>query len=278
MISLLGMVIQTPTVQAIGPCGGTFCVYLPIIQKALDCSTGQSYGTSLTAGSMTDIPAAQHPDLNLAVRSYVSNSQSKQLVYYSPDEDPAAPRLATFFSPPRLPAFSNTYDVYDWNWPPPAGTGSLPYGSRGALLSTLPNGWPTTLLGLQTTIGEVISLPERVGANVYIDPLNRQARVLYAESHRITFKYGSEDNVVAGYTLHVENVCVDPNLVALYNQLNVTGRTYLPALLAKQPFGRANGVEIRATVRDNGSFGDPRSCRDNWVGVGANLINPNCLP
>jgi hypothetical protein len=73
--------------------------------------------------------------------------------------------------------------------------------------------------------------------------------------------------VIQGYTIHVEDVWVEPDLVALYHQGDdQNGRTYLPALAAGQPFGRAMGNEIGIVIRDNGSFMDPRSRKDWWQG------------
>jgi hypothetical protein len=92
------------------------------------------------------------------------------------------------------------------------------------------------------------------------------ALVLYAEPRRLTLKYTGEDNVVAGYTIHLENVCVDENLLALYEQMNAAGRTELPALFPGQPLGRAPGTEIDVAIRDTGSFLDPRSRKDWWQG------------
>ena len=69
-----------------------------------------------------------------------------------------------------------------------------------------------------------------------------------------------------GYTIHVENVCVEPDLVALYREGDDKGRTELPALAAGQAFGVALGHEIRVAIRDVGSFMDPRSRKDWWVG------------
>ena len=43
-----------------------------------------------------------------------------------------------------------------------------------------------------------------------------RALVLYAEPTRLTLKYTREDDVVSGYTIHLENICVDANLLALY--------------------------------------------------------------
>jgi hypothetical protein len=83
---------------------------------------------------------------------------------------------------------------------------------------------------------------------------------------RIGSKYTNNDNVVSGYTLHVENVCVGPRLLALYQAWNSVGRGRLPALRAGQAFGQAIGHEIGVAIRDYGSFLDPRSRKDWWRG------------
>ncbi|MCL7454490.1 MAG: hypothetical protein M8467_15740, partial [Anaerolineae bacterium] len=66
------------------------------------------------------------------------------------------------------------------------------------------------------------------------------------------------------YTVHVENVCVEPSLLALYRQWDAAGRVRLPALRGGQPFGRARGTEIGVAIRDSGTFMDPRSRKDWW--------------
>jgi len=90
--------------------------------------------------------------------------------------------------------------------------------------------------------------------------------VLYVAPTRVTLKYTADDNVVEGYTLHVENVCVDPALLALYEASEAGGRSRLPALRPGQPFARALGSEIGIAIRDRGSFMDPRSRKDWWQG------------
>ena len=161
------------------------------------------------------------------------------------------PQLAGLFADGRTPNVIKTYAVYDWDW----GT-----GQQGALLST----WPVTLMGLETSEGELIHLPDRNGGDIYQGRF--KAIVIYAENNFITLKYTREDDVVQGYTIHIENVCVDPDLVALYRQGDDEGRTALPALAARQAFGIALGNEIRVAIRDVGTFMDPRSRKDWWVG------------
>ena len=83
--------------------------------------------------------------------------------------------------------------------------------------------------------------------------------------HNITLKYTGEDNVVQGYTIHIENICVEPDLLALYRNWNEAGREQLPALPGGQALGRALAGEISVSVRDNGTFLDPRSRKDWWT-------------
>ena len=100
----------------------------------------------------------------------------------------------------------------------------------------------------------------------YLEQSGYEVLVLYASPDRITLKYTPEDNVVRGYTIHIEDVCVEPSLLGLYQTLNQTGRRRLPALWAGQAFGRAKGDAIKVAIRDSGVFFDPRSRQDWWRG------------
>jgi hypothetical protein len=169
----------------------------------------------------TDRPAEEHADLNLALRGYELTNAFKGLVDYTGGGEPKAPQLPGLFADDRTGIFSNVYQVYDWDWG---------CNCRGELLTN----WPVTLAGLEVTAGETIQVPD----SGYAIGSGYEVLVLYASTERITLKYTRDDNVISGYTLHVENVCVDPNLLALY------------------------GVAIR----DNGTFMDPRSRNDWWRG------------
>jgi hypothetical protein len=228
--------------------------YLPLISRGPAASTactptGQTYGKLQPFDTATG-DVSKHPDMNLAVRGYVRNtSAALGLVDYAGKIDPNAPQLYTLFDNRRTPTFNAGYRVYQWDWS---------CNCRGAAIAK----WDVTLLGMKTTAGELIRLPQAgydIGGGY-------GALVLYAEPTRLTLKYTREDNVVAGYTLHMENICVDANLLALYRQLNAAGRVELPALRPGQPFGRAAGGEIDAAIRDSGSFLDPRSRKDWWQG------------
>lgn len=93
---------------------------------------------------------------------------------------------------------------------------------------------------------------------------NYEVLVLYASEQRITLKYTREDTAAQGYTIHVENVCVAPDLLSAYRSLNAAGRVQLPALKQGQAFGRAMNTEIGVVIRDTGAFMDPRSEKDWW--------------
>jgi hypothetical protein len=210
---------------------------------------GGDYGPLTINGSPTDRPAEAHADLNLALRGYEPTDANRELVDYSGGTHANTPQLPGLFADERTPAFSSVYRVYDWNWD---------CNCRGNLISD----WEVTLAGLEVSPGETIHVPsngQQIGDGY-------QVLVLYASPERITLKYTRDDNVVRGYTLHVEGVCVDPGLLNVYQSMNAAGRERLPALRAGQSFGRACGNEIRVAIRDNGTFMDPRSRKDWWQG------------
>jgi hypothetical protein len=220
-----------------------------LIGKADICPTipGESYGTLDVDGPATDRPAEAHGDLNLALRSYQSTNAYKGLWDYDGPGDAGAPQLPGLFADNRTAVFTDVYRVYDWDWS---------CNCRGELLAM----WPVTLAGLKASPSETIRTPDSGGSlgDGY------EALVLYASMERITLKYTREDNVVHGYTIHVENVCVEPSLLALYESWNAAGRGRLPALRPRQAFGSASGEEIGVAIRDNGQFMDPRSRKDWW--------------
>jgi hypothetical protein len=225
--------------------------YLPLVIRPTGSActpTGQAYGTLEPIDPAT-VDVSKHPDMNLAVRGYSPTTAYLGLVDYAGNIDPNAPQLYTLFGNRRTPVFTSAFRVYQWDWG---------CNCRGGPIAK----WAVTLLGMRTTPGEIIRLPVAgydVGGGY-------GALVLYAEPTRLTLKYTREDNVVAGYTLHLENICVDANLLALYRQLNAAGRSELPALWPGQPVGRASSSEIDAAIRDGGSFLDPRSRKDWWQG------------
>jgi hypothetical protein len=235
--------------------GITSHVYLPFIARLpFVCQPvpGVQYGTLVVPDTYPpgDPPPEDHPDLNLSMRGYEVTSAYLGLVHYDEDDpDPNAPQLYTLFADHRVPAFTTVYQVYDWNWPD---------NERGSLLSD----WDVTLAGMGVAPGEILYFPDS-GYNI---GNGYEALVLYATEERITLKYTREDNVVEGYTIHVEDICVEPSLLALYRERNDAGRGSLPALRGGQPIGRARGYEFGVALRDWGDFLDPRSDKDWWQG------------
>jgi hypothetical protein len=229
-------------------------LYLPILSKPPCQNTGQSYGSISVIGEDPDRPAELNADINLTLRGYeLTTGVYLGLVSYGPVSDSKAPQLYSLFGDNRTATFINAYRVHQWFWADPPDP-----GTRGPVIDD----YPTTHIGMAVTPGELIRTP----SSGYDIGGGFEVMVLYAEATRITLKYTREDNVKVGYTLHVEDLCVDSNLLALYHLRNSQGRDNLPALPAGQPFGRANGVELGVSIVDSGSFMDPRSRNDWWQG------------
>ena len=250
-----------PHIQA----SASLTIYLPIVFSADVCAPipDESYSSISVLPPVTDRPAAEHADLNLALRSYIATSAYLGLVDLSGDTDSNAPQLAGLFEDNRTGIFRTVHRVYDWNW----GT-----NSRGAPLSDP----PVTLAGLGTSAGEIIRVPSsgyNIGSELFVPERGVmvgaggfEVLVLYATAERITLKYTREDNVISGYTLHIEGICVEPNLLALYQYWNEHKRSNLPALRSGQGIGRAKTTEIGVAIRDCGTFMEPRSRKDWWQG------------
>lgn len=218
-------------------------------------AVGGTFASTPLGGPPTDRPAEVHPDLNLAIRGFTPSDAPAALVDYGGETDGRAPKLAGLLG--RLPHFSATYRVFHWDWDS---------ARRGGPITE----WPVTLLGLATTPAEPVRVPD----SSYGIGQGFMVLVLYAADERVVLKYTRDDNVVRGYTIHLEGVCVDPALRALYERRNREGRRELPGLRAGQAFARARGTEIRVAIRDAGSFMDPRSRKDWWPAMGLTLLGP----
>jgi SH3-like domain-containing protein len=234
VVAEVGQAAPTPVAPAVAPVAG--CPALP----------DEHYGAVTVSGPPSRLPAAAHPDLNLALRGYEPATAPASLIHIDGPVDSGAPQLTGLFADRRRATVTATYQVYDWDWE---------CDCRGALIS----GAAATLVGLQVAPGEAIYTPDspRTIGSGY------EALVLYATTDRITIKFTREDNVVSGYTLHVEGICVEAGLLARYRALDGAGRKELPALRGGQPFGRAQRQAMLVAIRDNGQFLDPRG-RPHW--------------
>jgi hypothetical protein len=232
----------------------TSYIYFPFVGRNVSCPiSGGSYGTVAVLSAPTNPPAEIHPDLNLAMRGYTPTLSTLGLVDLAgPPSDLLAPQLATLFTDQRVPIFKHGYQVYDWDWE---------HNVLGQLLIK----WEVTLAGVGVAQGEPICAPWS-GYDIGRQPTGYAMMVLYAAPNRITLKYTREDNVINGYTVHIEDISVDPSLLTLYQAMNNAGRSYLPALYAGQLVGRAITTELGIAIRDTGEFMDPRSHKDWWQG------------
>lgn len=212
------------------------------------------YHTIPIEGSPVDRPAPVNPDLNLSIRGYRTASAALGLVEINGPTDDDAPQLAGITSG-KIPTFSAGYQVFDWDWACVSG----PHGCRSAPISDV----PVTLLALSSRAGDPIRAPAR-HAEIYGG--GYVTMVLYAEEQRITLTYTRRDTPAVGYVVHIEDVCVDPNLLALYRQSDTSGRRQLPALHHAEALGVAVGDQFKVAVRDSGQFMDPRSRKDWWQG------------
>lgn len=212
-------------------------------------------------------PAVDHADKNIELRGYSPNTDpalQRELVDYGSDDATQPPQLATLFQPYRVPTLTTFYRVYNWVWqesPAP--------GFRGDPIST----YEVTALGLGTIASEGVHVP----TSGYAIGAGMEVLVLFADADTVALRYTREDSSgSAGYTVHIDNLCTDPNLLALYNQLDdPAGPRYvfhyrgyccydLPALPAGAPLGTACDGEIVVAVTDSGPFMDPRSCNEWW--------------
>lgn len=208
-------------------------------------------------------PAYNHADKNIELRGYILNTDpnlQRELVDYGSGDPTQPPQFATLFSPYKVPQLSKFYRVRHWNWAPSPnpGTPSTPITNPAvtALAFALPPG---------TSLHTPISGYD-IGAGM-------EVIVLFADEDTLTLHYTREDSAAVGYTLHIDNICTDPNLLNLYNSLdNPNGPRYdypsagynLPTLPAGKVFGITSGEDMVIAITDTGAFQDPRSCNDWW--------------
>ncbi|MCE7982303.1 MAG: hypothetical protein DYG89_13995 [Caldilinea sp. CFX5] len=196
-------------------------------------------------------PADQHGDLNLALRGYIASPGAATLIDMAGPTDGDAPQFTTLFGQQAGRSLTAAYQVYDWNW----GCGGD--GCRGGPLRNV----EVTLVGVAATPSEAIYAPRRqneIYGGGYL------AVILYADTNRLTLGYTREGSVAHGYAVHLEALCVDPNLLTAYRTANAAGRGWLPAVRAHDLVGRAAGGVVLVAMRDRGSFMDPRSRKDWW--------------
>ena len=219
----------------------------PQLQSIIQSTPNQSAtGQRLTAGNADP---AKNPEINISLRGWdkVANPSASDLSIqdYEHNIDPNAPQFTGLIKGNPYPQFTNLYKIK-----------TLPSDVPGSSSS-----WADiTMVGFGTQAGQEILLPP----SGYDIGGGYQAIVLYADKDSLTLKYTREDDIIHGYTLHLENINVNPEILALYTQANAAGRGQLPALSAFQLLGTALGNELLVAIRDTGAFMDPRWAKDWW--------------
>ena len=274
-LALSSMIVTVVRAELADPDPDAY-LYLPVIVKPPESVCPVVSGNQYSAGTAFQYdlddpvrPASNHADKNLALRGYGLNTDPglrRELIDYGSDDPNQPPQLATLFNPYRVPNFGGFYWVNNWNWAP-----SPNPGTRGGPI-TSPQ---VTALGLQTTPGEALRVP----ISGYDIGGGKEVIVLYADEDTVALRYTREDSSgSAGYTVHVDDICTDPNLLALYRALDaLDGPRYvykppnqrpyaynLPNLAAGQLIGTARDTDVVVAVVDTGGFQDPRSCNEWW--------------
>ncbi len=214
-------------------------------------SSGNQYTIIPMEGADTNHPDNEHGDLNLGLRGYVLTDAPLGLVDLGAvGSDP--PQMSGLFADQRQPTLTAGYRVHDWDWG---------CGAHGCAKNEVVESAEVSAAALATTAGESVSFPS---TNSEIYGGGYVAVVLYAEATRLTIAYTRDGTVAGGYNVHLEGLCVDPNLLAGYQTGNTGGRKELPALRKGDIVGVAAGNGMVIAIRDRGTFLDPRSRGDWW--------------
>lgn len=223
-------------------------ITIQVSGTAPPASADTNYGTLGVTAADTRRPPEGNPDLNLSLLGYEANGTAATYKDYGPVDDPSAPQFKGLFADRRQPSFTTAFINNGWDW------------SSNSRTPPSPSKFEATVIGVAVSPGESLFAPGsgRPIGNGYA------ALVLYADSNQITLKYTPEDSITRGYTVFIEGISVNSQLLALYQTTNSAGRGNLPALRAGQLLGTASSGEIRLAIRDNATFMDPRSQQDWW--------------
>ena len=248
--------------------------YLPVIfsPPAFSCadSSTNSYASGIAYqydGDSPVRPADNHADKNIELRGYAPNADPslvRELIDYGSGDPTQPPQLATLFNPPRVPDFADFHQVHEWFW-----AASPEPGTRGGVL-TVP---PVTAVSFTLPPNEPLHVP----ISGYDIGGGAEVIVIFADENSVTLHYTRDDTAARGYTVHVDNICTDPNLLTLYNSLdNATRNSYpspsydLPALPAGKMIGTTSMGDMAVAIVDTGAFMDTRSCNEWWQGYAEN--------
>jgi hypothetical protein len=198
-----------------------------------------------------------HPDTNLYLRGWKEVSEKKELISRNGNnyglDSIMPPQISTLYGG-IVPQIIKTYRIYEWDFDK----------NKSAAPQTATPQFPVHMLGLKAYPGQpLLGLKAGRtidGTNVFL--------VMYATKNYILLIHAANDvwgpEGPEGYTFYFLDICVDPNLLAKYQQNNVQGRTQLPVIAPGQIFGYAKTNEVKIIVRDTMSFMDTRYKEDWW--------------
>jgi len=200
---------------------------------------------------------ATNAETNVALRGYFEVNESTSLISRNGNKDGLdpnmPPQISTLFQN-HYPKIIKTYDINNWDY-----ENNKPIPGQSATPA-----WKVHIIGLEATPGEALvglKAGRTVdGSHVFL--------VMYAEKNFIMMVHSNEDTWdetgPSGYPFYFLEICVDPNLLALYEKNNAEGRNELPGVASGQVFGYAKTNEVKMTLRDTMSFMDPRYKEDWW--------------
>lgn len=194
------------------------------------------------------------PDVNLYLRGFTPVNQNPMLISRNGNpyglDDRMPPQISSLYGGP-IPQISKTYQIYEWDFQ---------HNKSLAPQVATPN-MPVHMLGLAANPGQPLY---GLRAGRTIDATGDVFLVLYATKNYVLFTHSGSDNLFDGYLFYFLDICVDPNLLGLYNQDNAGGRRQLPVISTGQVFGYAASSEVKIVVRDTLSFMDTRVKEDWW--------------
>lgn len=222
---------------------------------SVNCPTISSESYDSWGLNPPDLTANTNPDTNVFLRGYAETDGELKLITYGypagEPPDPDAPQLNSILG--NGPQFLHLYKIHKWDW------------ANKKPSSEYETYAPVSVLGLYAKPGQILHTPSS-GAK-YTIGAGYKAMLIYADEKSVAINWTGDDDATVGYAAHINGICVDTNLVALYKQLNNEGRRKMPVLKDGQKIGTAKTNEVKIAIRDSGTFHDPRSRLDWWKNV-----------
>ncbi len=194
------------------------------------------------------------PEINLRLRGFTEVNEGTNLISRNGNAyglDPQMPPQISSLYGGAVPQIAKTYRIYEWDFT----------NNKTAAPQTATPQYPVHMLGLQANPGQPL-LGLKSGRT--IDSKGDVFMVVYATDKDIVFSNSNGDTLLGGYLFYFLDVCVDPNLLSLYQKDNSGGRSDLPAVGIGQQFATAGNTDVKVVVRDTMSFMDTRYKQDWW--------------